>query len=178
MFLGKSKLLRLGLAALPIVAFLLLLRAGHTETRPPLTERADRVVVFKSQRKMKLMKNGAVLRTYVISLGAVPKGHKQREGDERTPEGVYTLDWRNARSSCYRSLHISYPNETDRMQAAKRNASPGGMVMMHGLHPSISWMGKWHRLYDWTDGCVAVANAEMDEIWQAVPDGTPMEIRP
>ncbi len=148
----------------------------HKKT--PLHLKADKVRVWKSERKMELLKNDQVIRTYTIALGAHPKGHKTQEGDERTPEGTYRLDWRNAQSSCYKSLHISYPNTTDQVQARSRGVSAGGMVMIHGLHPSVAWLGSWHIFYDWTDGCVGVNNAEMDEIWTAVPDGTPIEIMP
>lgn len=145
---------------------------------PTIREKADKVVVFKNKRIMQLQREDRILTTYTIALGARPEGHKQQEGDERTPEGTYTLDWRNSKSSCYKSLHISYPNAADKSTAKQKGVSPGGMVMIHGLHPSIAWLGSWHRFYDWTDGCVGVTNAEMDEIWQAVPDGTPIEIKP
>ena len=105
-------------------------------------------------------------------------GHKQREGDERTPEGRYVIDWRNARSVAHLSLHISYPDARDQAAAAQAGVSPGGAVMIHGLPNGWGAIGRWHRLADWTDGCIGVTNAEMREIWARVPDGTPIEIRP
>ncbi|WP_313998460.1 L,D-transpeptidase family protein [Xanthocytophaga flava] len=149
-----------------------------SKKQPAIREKADRVLVFKSKRKMQLLKDNKVLRTYSIALGASPEGHKSQEGDEKTPEGRYTLDWRNAKSSCYKSLHVSYPNEQDRKSADEKGVSPGGMIMIHGLHPSIKWAGGFHTLYDWTNGCIGVTNAEMDEIWKTVPDGTIIEIKP
>ena len=100
------------------------------------------------------------------------------EGDERTPEGQYKLDFRNPRSIAHRALHISYPNAADVAQAQARGVSPGGAVMVHGLPNKVWWLGRWHRWMDWTDGCIGVTNAEMDEIWRVVPTGTPIEIRP
>ncbi|MGZ5243648.1 MAG: L,D-transpeptidase family protein [Bacteroidia bacterium] len=142
-----------------------------------IDEKADEVIVYKSKRKMDLLSNGEVIRTYNIALGDNPIGHKQQEGDERTPEGNYTLDWRNSKSICYKSLHISYPNKEDKAHAEKSGVSPGGNIMIHGLHPSIKLLGKIHYMKDWTDGCIAVNNTEMDEIWTMVANGTPIEIR-
>lgn len=139
--------------------------------------KVDKVLVIKSKREMHLIRKGKIIKTYKISLGDDPVGHKVKEGDERTPEGNYVLDWRNSKSSCYRSIHISYPNEEDKKVAEKLHVSPGGNVMIHGLHPSISWMGSKHTIKDWTDGCIAVTNEEMDEIWNSVSYGTPIEIR-
>jgi murein L,D-transpeptidase YafK len=118
------------------------------------------------------------MKTYRIALGRSPVGKKTREGDRKTPEGCYTIDWRNPGSRFYRSLHISYPNDEDIQQAASQGVSPGGDIMIHGLKNGKSWIGKRHRRQDWTDGCVAVTNTEMDEIWDAVPDGTPVKIVP
>lgn len=139
--------------------------------------KADKVLVLKSKRQLLLMKDGNIFRTYSVSLGRDPIGHKQMQGDNKTPEGNYVLDWRNNKSSCYRSIHISYPNAADKARAKKNKVSPGGNVMIHGLHPSIEWMGVNHIRYDWTYGCIAVTNEEMDEIWQSVKYGTPIEIR-
>ncbi|MDJ1484569.1 L,D-transpeptidase family protein [Cytophagaceae bacterium YF14B1] len=161
-----------------IIIFLLGIFIACSKKQPAIREKADRVLVFKSKRKMQLLKDNKVLRTYSIALGASPDGHKSQEGDEKTPEGRYTLDWRNAKSSCYKSLHVSYPNEKDRKSADEKGVSPGGMIMIHGLHPSIKWAGGFHTLYDWTNGCIGVTNAEMDEIWKTVPDGTIIEIKP
>ncbi len=140
---------------------------------------ADRVVVDKGERTLQLLEGDDVLKTYRVSFGAAPDdGHKQREGDERTPEGTYALDWRNAESCCFRSLHVSYPDLEDVARAEAEGVSPGGMVMIHGLVNGFGWIGRLHRFANWTDGCIAVTNPEIAEIWRAVPDGTPIEIRP
>lgn len=137
----------------------------------------DKVLVLKSRRLLILLKGDETVRQYRIALGANPVGPKEQEGDERTPEGVYVLDWRNSDSKYYKSIHISYPSEDDVARAEARGASPGGYVMLHGLPEKMEWMGSLHRLFDWTDGCIAVTNAEMDEIWELVSDGTLIEIR-
>mgnify|MGYP000890742618 CR=1 FL=1 len=144
----------------------------------PADVRADAVLVFKSARKLQLLREGQALKTYRIALGQNPTGHKTQEGDGRTPEGQYKLDFRNPRSTAHLSLHISYPNAADIAQAQARGVSPGGAVMIHGLPNRFWWLGRLHRWMDWTDGCIGVTNAEMDEIWHAVPPGTPIEIRP
>jgi murein L,D-transpeptidase YafK len=140
--------------------------------------RADLVIVVKSQHCLTLLSHGNVLRTYKVALGGAPLGGKEQEGDHKTPEGHYVLDRRNAKSRFYKSIHISYPNERDKQRAAQRGVSAGGDVMIHGLPNGFGWLGATHRAQDWTDGCVAVTNAEMDEIWELVPDGTFIEIRP
>jgi murein L,D-transpeptidase YafK len=143
-----------------------------------LTSVADKVVVLKSQRKLMLMSAEQTLRTYRISLGANPVGAKFRRGDHKTPEGLYTLNRRNARSQYYRSIHISYPNADDRARARKLGVSPGGDIFLHGWPNGYKPSAETEDLGDWTDGCIAVSDPEMDEIWQAVPNGTPIEIRP
>lgn len=124
------------------------------------------------------MNQGKILKTYNVALGGEPVGPKTRQGDHKTPEGKYLFDHRNIHSQFYRSIHISYPNGRDVGQAEKMGVSPGGDVFVHGLPNGYGWVGKGHRLKDWTDGCIAVTNEEMDEIWKAVPDGTPIEIEP
>lgn len=140
--------------------------------------RADRVIVYKSKHKMELLKDGKVIRTYQVALGGQPVGPKRQQGDHKTPEGTYVLDRRNAHSSFYKSLHVSYPNAHDRAEARKLGVAPGGDIMVHGLPPRWAKIGAAHRAVDWTDGCIAVTDEEMDQIWQIVPDGTPIEIRP
>lgn len=144
----------------------------------PAPERADLVVVRKTDRTMSLVRGGKAIRTYRIALGANPSGGKSRAGDGRTPEGRYVIDYRNPNSRFHRSLHISYPSSRDRARAKASGASPGGDIMVHGLPKGAEWIGGRHSLKDWTKGCIAVTNAEMDEIWAAVPDGTPIVIRP
>jgi len=139
---------------------------------------ADRVIIHKSVRTMELMRAGQVLKTYKIALGSEPVGPKTRQGDHRTPEGIYVIDSRNAHSQFHRSLHISYPNAVDREHARKMNASPGGDIYIHGLPNGYGFVGATHRARDWTDGCIAVTDQEIEEIWKLVANGTPVEIRP
>jgi murein L,D-transpeptidase YafK len=139
---------------------------------------ADRVVVYKSERKLVLLSQGKEIRSYKVALGSEPVGSKTRHGDHRTPEGVYTLDSRNSHSHFYKAFHISYPSPKDIATAKKLGVSPGGDIMLHGLPKEYAWVGKAHTLHDWTDGCIAVTNEEMDELWKLVPVGTPIEIMP
>lgn len=140
--------------------------------------RADRVVVFKKERTLQLLNAGKVIKTYKIALGGDPVGPKTRQGDHKTPEGTYILDSRNLHSQFYKSIHISYPNARDRAAARNQGVSAGGDVFIHGLPNGYGWIGAQHRLKDWTDGCIAVTDKEIDEIWRAVPNGTPVEIHP
>jgi len=140
--------------------------------------KADQVIVAKSTRTLTLLSHGKVLRTYKVALGGAPVGAKEQEGDHKTPEGHYVLDRRNPKSRFYKSIHVSYPNGEDKKKAAQRGVSPGGDIMVHGLPNGFGWLGATHRNMDWTDGCIAVTNQEMDEIWELVADGTPIEIRP
>jgi murein L,D-transpeptidase YafK len=139
---------------------------------------ADRVVVLKKERTLQLLNEGRVVKSYKVALGRDPLGPKARQGDHKTPEGLYVLDSRNAHSQFHKAIHISYPSAKDRAEARKKGVSPGGDVYVHGLPNGYGWVGASHRLKDWTDGCIAVTNIEIDEIWLAVPNGTPIEIRP
>jgi len=169
--------MHLGALALFCCVVLVCILAG-AEDRSPSTLRADRVLVVKSERKLILLNHGQIIKTYKVALGGNPRGAKTQQGDHKTPEGVYVLDRRNEHSQFYRSIHISYPNTDDRARARKLGVSPGGDVMLHGLPNGYGWIGSGHRERDWTDGCIAVTNEEIDEIWRTVPDGTPIEIRP
>ncbi len=140
--------------------------------------KADNVIVWKGQRRLLLLDGDKTLKVYTVALGREPHDHKVHEGDGRTPEGSYRLDRRNLQSRFHRALHISYPNEPDRARAAAAGVLPGGDNMIHGLPNGLGWIGKLHRFVDWTDGCIAVTNREMEEIWRAVDDGTPIELRP
>jgi murein L,D-transpeptidase YafK len=156
-------------------ACLLLALAGCTGAPHPLPQ-ADFVLVDKNGRTLTLLRQGEPIRTYTgIQLGDAPRGHKQFEGDEKTPEGRYTIDYRNPASAYHLSLHISYPNAADSAYAKEQMRSPGGEIFIHG-QPGAMVLGRMPG--DWTDGCIALSNAEIDEIWAAVPDGTPIEIRP
>jgi murein L,D-transpeptidase YafK len=145
---------------------------------PPLraSAMADKVLVLKGERKLLLMKGDEVLKTYSVSLGGNPVGPKIREGDSRTPEGNYVLDRHNSHSQYYKSIHISYPNAEDLARARKLGVPPGGDLFIHGL-PN-DYHGPSQQLGDWTDGCIAVTDADMDEIWRAVANDTPIEIKP
>jgi murein L,D-transpeptidase YafK len=138
--------------------------------------RATRIVVNKSRREMLLLRGESVLRVYCIALGNNPVGHKQHEGDGRTPEGSYVIDRRNPKSAYHLALHISYPNQADGERARERGLDPGGDIMIHGLRNGDGHVGSAHLPKDWTRGCIAVTDEEMDEIWELVPDGTPIEI--
>jgi murein L,D-transpeptidase YafK len=151
---------------------------AHRSVAPlPADANADLIVIDKSARRLTLYSSGVALRTYGVALGPAPLGHKEREGDLRTPEGRYTIDWRNPGSAFHRALHISYPSPIDMARARRGGYPPGGDIMIHGTPPRFAWLGRAHRLVDWTRGCIAVSNAEIDEIWRAVPNGTVVEIR-
>lgn len=140
---------------------------------------ADRILVLKSERKLQLFKAGKVIREYHVSLGLQPVGKKTRQGDYKTPEGNYVIDSRNPGSQYHRSLHISYPNAADRAAAAKLGVNPGGDVMIHGLPNGYKpKLPRGAIMTDWTWGCIALTDVELDEIWELVPNGTPIEIRP
>ena len=141
-------------------------------------EKADSVLVIKSESKLYLKKNGKVLKQYHVSFGANPKGHKQQEGDERTPEGKYVLDYKNGKSKFYKSIHISYPNAEDKKRAKVKGISPGGLIMIHGQKNGLGWLSLFTQRINWTDGCIAVPNGKMDEIWNNVNVGTPILIKP
>jgi len=139
---------------------------------------ADRIVVHKSKRILKLSREGHVIKTYRVALGPNATGPKTRQGDHRTPEGTYRIDSKNARSQFHLSLHISYPDSNDRERARKLGVNPGGDIMIHGLPDRFAYLGALQSKYDWTDGCIAVSNAEIEEIWKLVPVGTTVEITP
>lgn len=127
---------------------------------------------------MELMRAGQVLKTYKVALGGEPVGAKTKQGDHRTPEGDYVIDSRNAHSQFHRSLHVSYPSAADRERARRLGVLPGGNIYIHGLPNGYGFVGDAHRARDWTDGCIAVTDREIEEIWKLVDDGTRVEIRP
>jgi tetratricopeptide (TPR) repeat protein len=139
---------------------------------------ADKILIEKKARQLMLISKGEVLKTYKIALGGDPNGPKERQGDNKTPEGTYVIDSRNRDSYYYRSLHISYPNERDKKRAKELGVSPGGNIMIHGLKKDFSWVGDAHAKVDWTQGCIAVTNEEIEEIDKLAPNGTIVEIRP
>jgi murein L,D-transpeptidase YafK len=143
-------------------------------------QQAAKIIVYKEARKMELLDgNDKIMRRYNIALGANPKGHKIEEGDEKTPEGLYEISGRNPNSRYHLSLRISYPNAQDIAQADRLGVSPGGDIMIHGLPNDVGWWGFFYRFNNrWTNGCIAVTNKEIEEIWNLVADGTPIDIRP
>ncbi|MFO0998257.1 MAG: L,D-transpeptidase family protein [Alphaproteobacteria bacterium] len=140
--------------------------------------KADRVLVVKSERRLYLLKDGEPFKSYRVALGRRPVGPKTRQGDGRTPEGIYVLDWRNPHSQFHRSIHISYPDPGDVALARRRGLPPGENIMIHGLSSEFAILGPHHARFNWTQGCIAVTNEEIEEIWTAVDDGTLIEIRP
>jgi hypothetical protein len=161
-----------------LIAWLAVPQTGHADDRLPKDAHADKIRVLKSKRTLELLDHDKILNKYKIALGSQPVGKKEHQGDHKTPEGLYFIDHRNEHSHFYRSFHISYPNAEDRLRAKKSGAAPGGDIMIHGLPNGYAWIGSRHRLRDWTDGCIAVTNDAIDEIWRAVADGTPIEIKP
>ena len=139
---------------------------------------ADRILVRKAKRELLLLRGNKVIRTYRIALGRTPVGAKDREGDGKTPEGEYTISGRNRASKFHLSLRVSYPDASDRQRAARNQVQPGGDIMIHGLPNGQASIGEGHLASDWTEGCIAVTNREIEEIWRLVPDGTSIRIEP
>lgn len=152
------------------------LKARRLENPLPVNATADKILIEKSKRRLTLLNKNTPLKTYEISLGKEPVGKKTEEGDRRTPEGIYSIDRRKLNSKYHRALHVSYPNAEDSAQAKARGVSPGGDIMVHGLPNGIGFVGKLHTKRDWTLGCIAVTNPEIEEIWRVVPDGATVEI--
>ncbi len=148
-----------------------MMAAASPPVMAPVARQADHIRVDKSERRMQLLRDGRVLRSYRIRLGDAPTGHKHQQGDERTPEGGYRISGRNPASRFHLSLRVSYPNEADRRQARLRGVDPGGDIMIHGGSRALLPL-------DWTDGCIAVTNEEIEEIWSLVPTGIPIRIDP
>ena len=138
----------------------------------------DRILVEKSERKLSILRDGKVLKTYRVALGRNPIGAKEQEGDMKTPEGIYTIDYRNPQSDYHLALHISYPSAEETTRAAQRGVNAGFDIMIHGLPNGRGWMGATHRQKDWTAGCIAVTDQEIEELYRVTPDGTTIEIRP
>ncbi len=141
-------------------------------------EPADKILIEKKERRLTLISKGKVLKTYKIALGGNPNGPKERQGDNKTPEGTYIIDARNKDSGYHLSLHISYPNEKDKKRAKELGVSPGGDIMIHGIKNGFSWVGDFHTEVDWTKGCIALTDEEIEEIDKLAPIGTIVEIRP
>jgi murein L,D-transpeptidase YafK len=139
---------------------------------------ADSIVVEKSKHMLTLYQAGFPVRTYGVALGKEPTGDKQRIGDNRTPEGIFRIDFKNPQSKFHMALHISYPDAAHLQRANALGVAPGGDIMIHGLPPAFKSYGASHREFDWTKGCIAVTDEEIEEIWRAVPQGAPIQIKP
>jgi murein L,D-transpeptidase YafK len=161
-----------------LLAVCVLIAANFNSNPLPPNAVADRVLVEKAARRLTLFRENKPVKTYRVALGHSPVGPKEKEGDQRTPEGNYLIDFHKEDSDFHRALHVSYPGPHDIDQATARGVSAGGDIMIHGIRNGIGWIGALHRRTDWTAGCVAVTNFEIEEIWRAVPDGTSIEIRP
>ncbi|MGD9211125.1 MAG: L,D-transpeptidase family protein [Desulfobacteraceae bacterium] len=142
------------------------------------TPKADFVLVVKSEKRLYLKRDDKILKSYRVVFGANPEGHKLMEGDQRTPEGIYFLDYKLEKSAFYKAIHISYPNNKDIRKAKELGVDPGGSIMIHGQPNDCFWPPMVTQYFNWTDGCIAVTNFEMDEIWDAVDEGTPIRIMP
>jgi murein L,D-transpeptidase YafK len=138
----------------------------------------DRILVEKSARKLSVFARGKKLKEYRIVLGRNPIGAKQEEGDMKTPEGIYRIDSRNPKSDYHLALHVSYPSEEDTARATERGVNAGFDIMVHGIRNGGGWIGAFHRMDDWTAGCIAMTDEEIEELWRVTPDETPIEIRP
>jgi murein L,D-transpeptidase YafK len=139
---------------------------------------ADKILVEKANRKLHLLNNGVPFRTFEIALGVVPEGDKEEEGDQKTPEGYYMLDGRNPDSDFFLSIHISYPNSNDRAEAGIKGINPGGQIMIHGQPNEPTFSEAYYAREDWTNGCIAVSNSDMIDIWLMTPNSVPIEILP
>ncbi len=164
LFLGLGMLMGAGVAAAP----------GITSQH----QKADYLLVVKSERKLYLLREGEVLRSFDVALGLIPEGAKKREGDFRTPEGIYQLSARNPNSDYFLSIQISYPDAQDVARARAANVNPGGQIMIHGLPNEPKYSESRYQTWDWTDGCIAVSNSDMVDIWLMTDEETPIEIRP
>lgn len=154
------------------------LYAHHNWNTLPAGTTIDRILVEKAERKLSIFRDGRRLKTYRVALGGNPIGAKEKEGDMKTPEGVYTIDYRNPKSDYHLALHLSYPSAEDSTRAASRGVPAGFDIMIHGLPNGQGWIGATHRQKDWTAGCIALTDEEIEELWRVTPDGTAVEIRP
>jgi murein L,D-transpeptidase YafK len=157
-------------------ALLALLLAGTMVSAHAQT--IDLVRVLKAERKIQLLSAAVVQKEFKVALGGSPVGHKQREGDQKTPEGTYVLDYKKSDSAFYKAIHISYPNAQDIAHANKQGVSLGGQIMIHGQKNGLGWLSSVSQNFDWTNGCVALSNADMEEVWKSVKPGTQIELRP
>ena len=165
-------------ASILICAFAIYLYAHHNWNSLPADTAIDRIVVEKSARRLSIFRDGNQLKNYRIVLDRNPLGAKQEEGDMKTPEGIYKIDGRNPQSSFHLALHISYPSDEEKKRAAGHGVSAGFDIMIHGIQNGRGWIGAFHRWKDWTAGCIAVTDEEIEELWRVTPDGATIQIRP
>jgi murein L,D-transpeptidase YafK len=177
---------RIGGALATVLALLLIFVVAWNFIAPvrkvpqlaPADSRATSILVEKKARRLTLFRGDNVIGTFAIALGGSPVGPKEQEGDGRTPEGDYAIDGKNRRSHFHLALHVSYPDAEDRSRAGTHGVQPGGDIMIHGLPNGLGWLGDWHLLRDWTNGCIAVTDPQIEEIWTLVETGTLIRIRP
>jgi len=150
----------------------------YPEKKLDTSQKIDKIVVVKHKRQLTLFSNGKEIKTYTISLGGVPAGKKEFEGDQKTPEGIYFIDDKNPSSDYHLNLGVSYPNHNDSLHAAALGKAPGGDIKIHGLPNGYGFIGKFQRFKDWTAGCMALTNSEIEELFYQVPLGTEIEIKP
>jgi murein L,D-transpeptidase YafK len=161
-----------------IATMLLVLCVSISTAQNYSIEKADSVVVIKKDRRLYLHKDGESYASFRVTFGANPSGHKEAQGDEKTPEGDYLLDYKNPNSKFYKSIHNSYPNKQDKAKARELGLDPGGDIMVHGQTNGWGWAALVMNFFGWTDGCIALSDKDMDLVWQAIDPGTPIEIRP
>src|SRR6478672_4321530 len=163
--------MRFALIFLTLVVLALLFWANFPENGISPEIKYDSLFIDKSDRRLDAYSNGKLIKSYRVSLGRNPTGTKEREGDNRTPEGIYAIDFKKEDSAFHRALHINYPAAQDIANAQRQGFNPGGDIMIHGLRNGLGWIGRFHRLIDWTAGCVAVTNPEIEELFAAVEPG-------
>ena len=170
----NGELLLSSLALLAVALTLVLRPSSGIATAAPI----DLVKVDKSDHTLSLISNGETIAIFHVALGGNPVGHKRQEGDRRTPEGHYLLDFKKPDSAFFRAIHISYPNEADEESAKRRGVRPGGAIMIHGQRNGLGWLSAASQRFDWTDGCIALSNKDMQIVWDLVNVPTPIEISP
>jgi murein L,D-transpeptidase YafK len=171
----RAIVLLIGVAGLLLATYIY---AHHVWNPLPVGTTIDRILVEKSARRLSIFREGKKLKSYRVALGRSPIGPKEQEGDMKTPEGLYKIDSRNPQSAYHLALHVSYPSNEDSARAADRGVSAGFDIMIHGIENGGGWIGAFHRWHNWTAGCIALTDEEIEELWRVTPDGTPIEIQP
>ncbi|HVI81362.1 MAG TPA: L,D-transpeptidase family protein [Chthoniobacterales bacterium] len=171
----RAIVLLIGVAGLLLATYIY---AHHVWNPLPVGTTIDRILVEKSARRLSIFREGKKLKSYRVALGRSPIGPKEQEGDMKTPEGLYKIDSRNPQSAYHLALHVSYPSDEDIARAAEHGVSAGFDIMIHGIENGGGWIGAFHRWHNWTAGCIALTDEEIEELWRVTPDGTPIEIQP